>query len=442
MPPYSLPPTPLEQSRRKELRTRIKLCQGTRSARRRLEAELEESEQRRNLPLPPELMGMIFDFYVHLYGQIPERLLLVCHAWHVLALSQPALWTNLDPLGPFGLSTARPWAGTFLQSRIKRSDPYPLKVDFSRWSQRTQPEDVKKIASLRTFRSRIQELVISNNRELHYLIGSQPLLKRLSIGGRMFPLDELSENPGRYMLPEKTITTLRLRPENPITSMRLHSPPEMHTWPESLLRRLQTLEVTLTGIYGRHHECWSTVQKSVALLTLRVNLYHMSAPPLFHPSCRNLTIAYCDSRCSVEEVRMPLLQELTITNGYNALTRLTLVDTPVSSLRLTCKWSQFETIGQAERTAWVGGAIRLLRSTPRLKRLEIIASFGLVASLSEAIANDSNLCMELHTFIIDRPAGIGLEPEGHGRNVEANFEQLRSKISALINQRRLCQSKN
>ena len=134
---------------------------------------------------------------------------------------------------------------------------------------------------------------------------------------------------------------------------------------------------------------------------------------------------------------MPRLQELTlVTYGSNALTRLTLVDTPVSSLRLTCKWGQFEDTDQAERASWVGGAIRLLRSTPRLKRLEIIASFGLVASLSEAIAEDSNLCVELHTFIIDRPAGIKLEAEGHGKDVEANFEQLRSKISALINQRR------
>ncbi len=432
MPAYSLRPTPLELSRREELSTKIKLCQGTRSARRRLEAELEELEQRRNLPLPPELMGMIFDFYVHLYGQIPERLLLVCHAWHVLVLSQPALWTNLDPLGPFGLSTVRPWAGTFLQSRISRSNPYPLKADFSRWSQSTRLQDVKKIADIRTFRSRIQELVISSNQELHYLIGGQPLLERLSIGGQAYALDELCKNPATYMLSEKTITTLRLRYSQ-----------GMHILPESLLRRLQTLEVTLIGIHGGDHECWSMVQKSVALLTLHVNIYVVSAPPLSHPSCRSLIITHCDPFCSVEEVRMPRLQELTIvTYGLNAVTRLTLVDTPVSSLRLTCKGGQFENVDQAEQASWVGGAIRLLRSTPCLEQLEISAPFGLVASLSEAIAEDSNLCTELHTFITDRPVGIELEAEGHGKDVEANFEQLRSKISALINQRRPCQSKD
>ena len=425
MPVYSL--RLLEPSRREELSTRIKLCQGTRSARRRLEAELEGPEQRRNLPLPPELMGMIFDFYVHLYGQIPERLLLVCHAWHVLALSQPALWTNLDPLGPFGLSTVRPWAGTFLQSRIWRSNPAPLKVDFSRWSQSTQLEDVKKIAGIHTFRSRIQELVISNTQELHYLIGTQPLLKHLSIGGRAYALGELRENPATYMLSEKEITTLRLG-----------HPQEMHIWSESFLRRLRTLEITLKGIHGGDHECWSMIQKSVALLTLHVNIGFTGAPPLSHPSCRSLTIAYCDYLCSVEEVRMPRLRELTlVTDGSDALTRLTLVNTPVSSLRLTCKWGRFKDTDHVARASWVGGAIRLLRSTPHLKRLEITASFGLVASLSEAIAEDSNLCMELDTFIIDGPAWIEQEAEGHGSDVEANFERLRSKISALLNQRRL-----
>ena len=119
---------------RQELISKIKLLRGTRTAVRRIKAELEELSQRRNLPLPHELMGMIFDFYVHVYKQLPEKLLLVCRAWHVLALSQPTLWTNLDPLDQFGHRIVRPWAGTFLQSRIARSNPAPLKVNFSRVS--------------------------------------------------------------------------------------------------------------------------------------------------------------------------------------------------------------------------------------------------------------------------------------------------------------------
>ena len=424
--PASLRPSQ-EVSRLEELRTRIKLYQGTRSARRRMEAEFKKLEQRRNLPLPHELMGMIFDFYVHLYGQIPERLLLVCHSWHVLALSQPTLWTNLDPLGPFGLSVVRPWAGTFLQSRISRSNPVPLKVDFSRWSHCILQNDAEKIAGICTFRSRIQELLISRPRELPYLIGSQPLLTELSIE---YELDELSKNSAPYMLSEKTITTLCLRCQQ-----------ETHIWPESLLRRLQTLEVTLEGsLPGIHgdHECWSMVEKSVALLDLHVNVYFMSAPPLSHASCRSLSIAYCDSLCSVEEVRMPRLQELNIeTYGSTALTHLTLVDTPVSSLRLTREGGLFQNIHRDERASWVGGAIRLLRSTPRLARFEISAPFDLVCSVLKAIVEDSNLCMELNTFIVDPPMPSTLE--AWGKDVEASLEQLTSQISALLDQRRALQ---
>ena len=134
---------------------------------------------------------------------------------------------------------------------------------------------------------------------------------------------------------------------------------------------------------------------------------------------------------------MPRLQELTIdTYGSNALMRLTLVDTSVSSLRLTRKMGPFQDIHQVERASWVAGAIRLLRLTPRLERFEISASFDLVDSLSEAIAEKPNLCMELNTFIVDRPMALTLGATSYTKNVEANFEQLTSKISALLDQRR------
>ena len=439
MPAYSLQPTLPELSRCEELSTKIRLYQGTRAARRRMEVELEELGQRRNLPLPPELVGMIFDFYVHLYSQLPERLLFVCRAWHVLALSQHTLWTDLDPLDPFGLYTVRPWAGTFLQSRVARSNPAPLKADFSRWSRGLQLEDVKKIASIHTFRSRLRELVITGTHDLLYLVGGQPLLTHLTFRGsapdgfwgRWSGEDLISKDPAKYKLSEKTVTTLRLRYLQ-----------RLHVWPESFLQRLQTLEVILTGGFEERHECWSIVQNSVALLTLRITVRFTSAPPLSHASCRNLTI-YCDAICSLQEVRMPRLQELTIvTYGSKALMRFTLVDTPISSLRLTCMGGLYEDIGQYEHALWVDGATRLLRSAPRLKRFEISAPSSLVGSISEALAEDSNLCIELNTLIIDGPMGVELEAKERAKDVKAKFEQLRSDVSAFMDQRRLCRSKN
>jgi len=430
MPAYSLIPTPLEISRRDELSTKIVLYQGTRAARRRMEAELEELGQRRNIPLPPELMGIIFDFYVHLYGHLPERLLLVCHAWHVLALSRPTLWANLDPLGPFGLKLIRPWAGTFIQSRIARSNPAPLKVDFSSCSWNIQSKDMKKIAATRTFRPRIQALVVACTHDLWCFTGDQPLLKHLTFG-EFLDSDEVGANPVKYKLFDK-----------PITTLCLEGPTESLIWSELFLRRLQTLGVTLTGNIGVLDQSWVMVQKSAALLTLHITMRFGSAPSLSHASCRNLTIAYCDNFCSLEEVRMPRLQELTIvTYTRNALVRL--VDTPISVLRLTCRF-RCEDKNPAVNASWVESAIHLLRSAPCLERFEIFAPFDLVATLSEALAEDLDLCIELHSFIINGPMGTELEAEGHAQmNVEAEkLEQLRDYVAAFIDQRRLRRSKN
>ena len=424
MPAYSSIPTPLEISRRDELSTKIMLYQGTRAARRRMETELEELGRRRNILLPLELMEIIFDFYVHLYAQLPERLLLVCHAWHVLALSQPKLWTNLDPLGPFGFGIIRPWAGTFIQSRIARS-----KVDFSSCSPSILLEDMQKIAAIRTFRPRIQALVVAYTYDLFLLIGDQPLLKHLTFGA-LPAYFQFSTNPVEYKLFDKAITTLRLRcPTWPLI------------WPELLLRRLRTLEVTVTGDVGSLQQYWAMVQKSAALLTLHITMRSGSAPSLSHASCRNLTVAYCDGFCSLEEVRMPHLQKLTIvTHTSNALMRL--VDAPISVLQLTCKFPHADK-NQAIRASWVKSAIRLLHSAPRLERFEIFAPFDLITTLAEALAEDLDLCRELHSFIINGSPETELEAVGYAHtNAEAKFEQLRNNVAAFIDQRRLRRSKN
>ena len=95
-------------------------------------------------------MGVILGYYVHLYGQLPETLLLVCRTSYVLALCQalyqPTLWTNLDPLNQFGLGTTRSWAGTL--------SPVPLNVDIS--SIDMTSKGTMRIAGTRTPRSRVR----------------------------------------------------------------------------------------------------------------------------------------------------------------------------------------------------------------------------------------------------------------------------------------------
>lgn len=428
MPSYS-PPTPWELSRRQELSSKIERLQGTRAAVCRMKAELEKLGQRRTLPLPPELMGMIFDFYVHHCGQLPETLLFVCRTWHVLALSQPTLWTNLDPLGQFDLRVAQPWAGTFLQSRIARSNPAPLKVDFTRMSWDMTHTVVRKVASIPTFRPRIQELVISRTVENNYLIGPQPLLNSLTIR-YSHPIQLVFASPTKLMLNEKKLTTLRL-----LTS------PKPPAWPDSFLQGLHTLEVRLTGDPGDTHECWTLIQKLPTLRSIHIIQYPGTAPALSHPSARHLSIVYpeywdINQIYCLEEVRMPRLQELTInTSVPKPLTQLKLIGAPVVSLRLICTpRTVYANTDQAVEIPWVNAIVDLLGSTSRLKKLEISASSDLVSDLAEAFDKDRSLCPELDSFVVDEPTGLWVGGDGK-RNTAAKFEQLRGKVAGIMEKR-------
>ena len=422
MPPYSSP-TPRELSYRQEISSKIERLQGTRAAVRRMKTELENLIQRRTLPLPPELMGIIFDLYVHHCGNLPEKLLLVCRTWHVLALSQPTLWTNLDPLGQFDLRIVRPWAGTFLQSRIARSNPVPLKVDFTSLSWDMTHAAVRKIASTPTFRPRIQELVISRAIDDNYLVGPQPLLNSLSIRSSYpRPLAQVFASPTKFMLDEKKITTLCL-----------HTPPKQQVWPDSFLQRVHTLEVRLTSNPGDTHEYWALIQGLLTLRAIRIIQSYPVAPALSHPSVQHLSIVYpeywnINQIYSLEEVRMPRLQELVIdTSAPKPLTHLKLIGAPILSLRLICKpRSIYANTGGAIDIPWVDAIVHLLRSMSRLKRMEISASYGLVSDLTEAFEKDRSLCPELDSFVVD---------ESTGSWMEGDAEKTRGKVAAFMEKR-------
>jgi len=303
-----MPPTPWELSHRQELSSKTERLKGTRAAGRRMKANLEKLVQRRTLPLPSEIMGIIFDFYVHHCRQLPETLLLVCRIWHVLALSQRTLWTNLDPLGQFDRTAVRPWAGTFLQSRIARSNPVPLKVDFTSFSWKISPSEVQKIASIPTFRRRIQELVINHEVENDFLVGPQPLLNSLTARYQypLMPLEKVFASPTKFMLAEKKITTLRL-----------HTPSKPPVWPDSSLQRLHTLEVNLTNWPGDIHKYWTLIQNSTNLCSIHIVPCGGTAPALPHPSVQHLSILYpecwdVNRVYCLGEVRMPCLQGLII----------------------------------------------------------------------------------------------------------------------------------
>ena len=290
---------------------------------------------------------------------------------------------------------------------------------------------VKKVASIPTFRPRIQELVISRAIDMMYLVGTQPLLKNLTISGNYpNPLEEIIANPTKYKLDEKRLTTLHL-----------HSPPKLPVWPDSLLQRLQTLDVKLNGDPVLLHEYWTIIQKSCTLRALHITPSCGSAQALSHPSVQHLSIVYpelwnINQIYSLEEVRMPRLQDIVIeTSGPNPLMQLKLIESPVSSLRMICRphW-MYQNTDPAPKISWVDGIVHILRSTSRLKTMEISASFTLVSDLLEAFENDSSLCTELDSFVFNEATEIGTVGDDKG-NLAANLDQLRDKVAALMEKR-------
>jgi len=391
-----------------------------------MKAELQELAQGRSLLLPPELMGEIFGHYVHLYGQLPETLLLVCRAWYVLALCQHTLWTNLDPLNQFRHGTLKPWAGTFIQSRISRSNPVPLNVDFSRISRIDMtPEVTMRIAGTSTLRSRIRTLVIARASDAAFLLGDQPLLKSLTIkSGYPHPLDQVSSNPKKFKLAEK----------KNLTTLRFECSPKLETWPEALLQRLHTLEVTPTGDPRILQECWTMIQKSTTLHSLHITGGYGCTAPLSHPSVRHLSVIYPSHLnsslvYSLEDVRMPRLRGLSIEAwDPKALMQLKLIDTPVSSLRLACH-GLYGGVDDLITELWVDATVPLLRSVPRLEEVELLAEPKLMAKVIEALGKEPSLCAELRAFT------VGVFAERLGEEGAASSEELKVAAAAVVAQR-------
>ena len=287
---------------------------------------------------------------------------------------------------------------------------------------------VKKVASIPTFRPRIQELVISREIDTSYLVGPQPLLKSLTISGNYpSPLERIMANATNFGLEKKRITTLHL-----------YSPPNSPALPDSLLQRLQTLHVGLKGDPVLLHEYCIVIQKACNLRALHITPDRGSAPAVSHPSVPYLSIVYpelwnTNEDYSLEEVKMPRLQALVIEASCpKPLTQLKLIGALVLSLRLTCRPRRiYGNTGVASEISWVDGIVHLLRSISHLKTMEISAPSSLVSDLSEALENDRSLCTELESFTFKEGTDIRTE----GDNKKATFDQLREKVANLMMKR-------
>ena len=358
---------------------------GRRGEIKRLKAELHLLEARRSLPVPHELLELIFKYYVHLYGQLPERLLLVCRTFYVVAINCRALWTGLTPSSRYASHHLPLWAGTFIQSRVARSNPAPLDIDFSDiWHLDMLDGLAKKISEIPTLLQRCRSVVISTSSERHFFQGFQPLLESLTLEHH-YPSHNPWENVGE-------------RPN--LRSLKLRTPVESHHWPDQLFQQLTDLEISmpLSKVnYPSYHQIILPVATRLRSLTLMVTFG--TPQPVIHQSLRTLVLVYriprlVDITNTLGEIVCPELRRLEIRARHSEL---------LSSIHIrhTHKLSDLCLVSTASRgneeedQKWLGSIVELLRSIGTIKHLDLDLGIKVVSGLVEKLEVDPTLCPDL-----------------------------------------------
>jgi hypothetical protein len=385
----------------------------------------------RSLPIPHELLALIFQFFVHSYGQLPEKLLLVSRTFYLVAITCRALWTDLNPIDRPTIRDLPRWAGTFIQSRVARSNPAPLDIDFTNLATWDMTDEfAKKVTAIPTLVQRCRSIIITRSSELHFFQGYQPLLESLTLGtvypgfySRYRPWESVGECPN--------LRSLQLRTSN-----------GRENWPKNLFERLIQLEIKMprgdenNPLYD--HDILH-VAKRLLGLTLTIDL---GVPqPIIHKSLRTLVITYRMPRGmeitnTVGEIGCPELRRLEIQAPFwDLLSSIHLRHThKLSDLCLECR--QGVKLGEEEalNEKWSGSIVKLLQSTGTIKHLQLKSGLGVVSGLVEKIEADPTLCPDLVSLFAEpRSTVSNARPSKRGGSL---FLKLEARISERYQQLR------
>ena len=369
----------------------IENLQGRRGEIAKLKAELRLLTARRSLPIPHELLELIFQYLVHSYGQLPEKLLLVCRTFYLVAINCRALWTNLDP--SVLRNSLFPWAGTFIQSRVARSNPIPLDIDFTNVRDLEMTDEfAKKVAGIPTLLQRCRSVVIFRSSELHFFQGFQPLLESLSLEvghhSPCKPWESVGECPN-------------------LRSLKLGTSKGRENWPEHLFQQLTQLEIKMPLRKGNntpyHH---SILPVAMRLRSLTITVDYGVPQPVIHQSLQTLVLVYrfpwgVESANTLGEIVCPELRRLEIQTRFRGLL------SPIQ-LRHTQKLSevcldciQGITIKRDEdavllfKERWSDCIVELLRSIGTIKHLELKSMIQVVSGVVEKLEADPTVCPDL-----------------------------------------------
>jgi hypothetical protein len=391
----------------------IENLQGRRGAITKLKAELRRLTARRSPPIPHELLELIFQYFVHSYGQLPDKLLLVCRTFYLVAINCRALWTNLSPVDQSTLYDPPRWTGTFIQSRVARSNPAPLDIDFTNvYIEDVTDEFAEKVAAIPTLLQRCRSVVISCSNELVFFQGFQPLLESLTMD------IQTSEYHSAYKPPWETVG------ECPnLRSLKLRTARGRENWPEHLFQQLTQLEISMPlqkGDNRSYHTRILLVAMRLQSLTLAVDF---GAPePVIHKSLQTLVLVYrapwmVGKANTLGEIVCPELRRLEILPLYSTpLPSIQLRHTQnLSDVCLDCirgvEYNGEEALLLNDRSfneKWTGSIVELLRSIGTVKHLQLKSWIKLASGLVEKIEADPTLCPDLALLHAEPPPPMSI----------------------------------
>jgi hypothetical protein len=399
----------------------IENLQGRRGAITKLKAELRRLTARRSLPIPHELLALIFQYFIHSYGQLPEKLLLVCRTFYLVAINCRALWTDLNPTGRSIVRDLPRWAGTFIQSRVARSNPTPLDLDF--WNVWDMTDEfAKKVTAIPTLLQRCRSIVITRPGELQFFQGFQPLLESLTL--------ETLETVNSPFNPQYSPWASVGECPN-LRSLKLRTPSGRENWPKHLFQRLTQLEIKMPRGDGNnppYHPDILSVATRLRSLTLTIDL---GVPrPVIHKSLQTLIIDYrmawrMETTTTLGEIVCPELRRLEIQAPlWELLSSIHLRHTHnLSDLCIECrqraKWGEEEALNEK----WSVSIVKLLQSIGTVKHLQLKSGFGVVSRLVGRIEADPTLCPDLVSLYAEpRFAVSNARSSKRGRCLFLNLE--------------------
>jgi hypothetical protein len=377
----------------------IENLQGRRGAVTKLKAELRLLTARRSLPIPHELLDLIFQYFVHSYGQFPEKLLLVCRTFYLVAINCRALWTNLNPVNQYTVNYLPRWAGTFIQSRVARSNPAPLDIDFTNVRiLDITVEFTKRVAGIPTLLQRCRSVVICCSNELAFFQGFQPLLESLTLAVKYSGYNSPDRQPWERVGECPNLRSLKLRTSR-----------GRDNWPEHLFQQLTQLEIMMPLRKGNNRSYHSRILPvAMRLQSLTLSVDFGAPQPVIHKSLRTLVLVYripwmTKGANTLGEIVCPELRRLEIRARFCVL---------LSSIQLRHTQKLLELCldcGQGvpydEKNAflhnrkfsekWSASIVELLRSIGTVKHLKLKSGIDVASGLVEKIEANPTLCPDL-----------------------------------------------